>query len=233
MSQPAELFRQLHYLHLKVRDLREEAESGPNRLRRFKIKIEEQDKQLHAWQDKLKHVRVDIHARETSIKENLTKVEKFQSQMGQVTTKKEYDALRHEIDNHRQMNRVIEDKILELMLELDELSKQTPELERLVKHAKEECSRAEVELSGKVQELQARLNESELELKNAEASLPPDIKLVYDRLFKAHGADSLCAVQGRSCAGCYTEVTPQAYNDVRSGRMVLCKNCGKLLYMGE
>ena len=59
------------------------------------------------------------------------------------------------------------------------------------------------------------------------------LEQIYDRLVKAHGADALSPLAGTSCAACYTDLTPQGYNDMRAGRLVVCKNCGKLLYLAE
>jgi hypothetical protein len=233
MTQPAILFREIHFQHLRVRDLRGEAEQGPNRLRKYQLRIEQQEKAVQAAQEKINQAKVAIRQKELSIKENNDKVEKHRKQVALVSTNKEYQALRHEIDNEIQATRVLEDQLLELMVNLDEVAKQLPQAERELLQARQEYQKAEAEFGGKVNELRQRLTEAEAALLAAEAALPVDLRPVYDRLLRAHRADALAPLEGRSCAACYTDLTPQGYNDLRSGRMVLCKNCGKLLYLAE
>jgi uncharacterized protein len=233
MTQPAIIFREIHRLHLRVRELREEAARGPNRLKKYELKIADQEKQLHDLQEKVKQTKAEQHKKELDIKETKDKIDKHRKQMSLITSNKEYEALRKEIDNENQTIRVIEDQILEVMLKIDELSQQVPGLDKSLKAAKEEKAKAEAELGGKAQELAQRLASAEAELKTAEEGLEGDLKTIYHRLVRAHGADALSPLSGTSCAACYTDLTPQGYNDIRAGRLVACKNCGKLLYLAE
>src|SRR5262245_11345471 len=130
MTPPAVVFREIHRLHLRVRDLREENERGPNRLRKYELKIADQEKQLQALQDQIKHTKAELHRKELDIKETHDKIDKHRKQMGLITNNKEYEALRKEIDNENQTIRVIEDQILETMLRIDDLSKQVPDLDK-------------------------------------------------------------------------------------------------------
>jgi predicted nucleic acid-binding Zn-ribbon protein len=47
------------------------------------------------------------------------------------------------------------------------------------------------------------------------------------------GADALAAVQNRTCSSCYTEITAQQYNELLQQQVVLCKACGRILYLPE
>jgi predicted nucleic acid-binding Zn-ribbon protein len=43
----------------------------------------------------------------------------------------------------------------------------------------------------------------------------------------------MTAVEGQSCAACYTEITAQQYNELKQELFVLCKSCGRILYLPE
>jgi predicted nucleic acid-binding Zn-ribbon protein len=228
-----ELLRELHRLHLKIRDLRNEGEQGPRKLKSYQAKIERFQKELAAEQDAIKHLKTSIHAKEVEIKDNEQKTAKYQTQMGSATTKKEYDAFRHEIDHVKQANRVIEDDILEVMMQLDERTKKLPEFEKAIQQAKEEHRKAEADLGGRLKEHDHWLADAETALKAVEAQLTGDPRQAYDRLLVQYGAEALAPLENRSCSGCYTELTSQQQNDLRAGRMVTCKSCARLLYLPE
>ncbi len=71
----------------------------------------------------------------------------------------------------------------------------------------------------------------EVELRNAEQQLPDNIRHAYDRGVESKGRDAMSAVEDESCGGCYQMLTPNQYNNLKLGRMVLCGSCGRLLYL--
>src|SRR2546429_9833383 len=75
-----------------------------------------------------------------------------------------------------------------------------------------------------------RLNETLKSIHQVEASLPEDVKALYDRLVAAKGDSAMASVQDRTCSACYTEITAQSQNDLLQERLVFCKNCGRTLY---
>ena len=73
----------------------------------------------------------------------------------------------------------------------------------------------------------------EAEIEVSERNLPPSVLTDYRRLVVAHGASALATIHGSSCASCYVTLLPQAKIEVNSGKIVFCKNCGRLLYPAE
>ena len=65
--------------------------------------------------------------------------------------------------------------------------------------------------------------------------LPADYhnKPLYDRLVNAKGEDAMSEVLNKVCVACYTEITAQSYNDLIGGKFLLCKSCGRILYLPE
>jgi predicted nucleic acid-binding Zn-ribbon protein len=71
----------------------------------------------------------------------------------------------------------------------------------------------------------------EVELRNAERQLPDNIRRAYERSVESKGLDAMSAVEDESCASCYQMLTLNHYNDLKLGRTVFCKGCGRLLYI--
>ena len=55
----------------------------------------------------------------------------------------------------------------------------------------------------------------------------------YNRTIDSMGADGLAVVHDRVCENCHTEITVQAYNDLREEKFVSCRSCGRILYLPE
>ena len=51
------------------------------------------------------------------------------------------------------------------------------------------------------------------------------------RVLNAMGPESMSPVQGRNCAACSTELTAQTHNELLMQNFVMCKACGRILYL--
>ena len=47
------------------------------------------------------------------------------------------------------------------------------------------------------------------------------------------GADCMAPVDGESCGGCFTILSPQVHDLIRRDKPVFCKSCGRLIYLPE
>jgi hypothetical protein len=230
------ILRNLHALHQRLRDMREDTEGQSRQVKRNLANIDKHQKALDELHDAIKKVRVVIADRELTIKSNLQKILKHQEQLNQASSNKEYQALRTEIENEKLANKTLEDQILQAMEQIEEKVKQVPELEKLLAHERDELSKAEAKRDQWLAGQNDRLTSAATELKQLEEQLPGDLLGQYRRLIGAggaNGADALSALLGRSCAGCHMEMTAQMYNEVLVGKVVFCRSCGRLLYLTE
>jgi predicted nucleic acid-binding Zn-ribbon protein len=226
------LLRQLHRLHSLVRDLREQVDRMPQQIKAQKAKLARQEEEQRKAQDALKKLKVHAHEKEVTLKSRQQQIAKYERQINEVTAKKEYDALQHEIAAARQECVQLEDEILAGMLEADERAATLPALEQAIKQARDEYTRFEQGTSDRRGELTGRLEEAQKELKEAEANLPAAVRPQYDRLVQAMGADALAPVRDRACRACATAITAQNYNDLVADRF-LCCTCARILYLPE
>ena len=91
----------------------------------------------------------------------------------------------------------------------------------------------EREQESRLTDLKRQHDEVRKQLAEHEALLPDDIKPAYDRLIASKGEDAMSAVENKNCIACYTGITAQNYNDLVQGRFLLCKSCGRILYLPE
>ena len=233
MPGPGPILREIHRLRRQIAEVTSAAENGPRQLKAQQNKIAKDEENVKKAHEIVKQSKVHIHEKEVSIKATQTEITKYEKQLGEISTKKEYDALRSEIHKAKEGIRKIEDDILELMLESDEKAKLVPEAEKAVKKAKDDLVQFERDLQEKLLRYAEEKARALEELKKIEASLPDDIKVHYDRLMSFKGEESIAAVEGQTCTACYTDVTAQMANELLRGDWVLCKSCGRILYSAK
>ncbi|HEV2949616.1 MAG TPA: C4-type zinc ribbon domain-containing protein [Gemmataceae bacterium] len=233
MPGPATILRELHRLHRHAEDLRTQINRGPQTIKAHQEKTAKQEELLHQAQDSIKKLKVALHEKEVSLKAQEQVVAKHEKQLNEATSRKEYDTLRSEIETDKKACAKIEDAMLEVMEEIETRNLQIPEYEKGVKKGKEDTARVIDDVQTRRNEFTDRLNETLKSIREIETSLPDDVRATYDRLVAVKGDGAMSSVQGRTCTACYTEITAQNQNDLMQEKLVLCKNCGRILYLSE
>jgi len=233
MPGPSSILRELHRLHRHAEDLRTQINRGPQTIKAHQEKTAKLEELLHQAQGSIKKLKVSLHDKEVSLKAQQQVVAKHEKQLNEATSRKEYDALRAEIENDKKACSKIEDEMLVVMEEIETRNLQIPEYEKGVKKGKEDTARVIDDIQTRRNEFTDRLNEALKSIHEVEVSLPDDVKALYDRLVAARGDSAMSSVQGRTCSSCYTEITAQNQNELMQEKLVLCKNCGRILYLLE
>jgi predicted nucleic acid-binding Zn-ribbon protein len=233
MATAAAILRELHRLRRHARDLQAEIDRGPKVLRTQHTRVTRQEDLLKEGHDTVKRLKVTTHEKELELKTKMQQIDKHSLQLNQAGSRKEYEALQHEIAADKKAVSDLEDVILNTMTQTDEWTAKLPELEQNVKRAKEELAAFEKGHETRQTELRERLGQTQAELTRVEAELPEEIAPQYKRLLAAMGEDALAAVQKRICSACYTEITAQNHHELVIGQFVLCKSCGRILYLPE
>jgi predicted nucleic acid-binding Zn-ribbon protein len=233
MAGPAVVFREIHRLLRFAHDLQEQIDRVPRQQKAQQAKVARQEEALRAAQDALKHLKVEIHGKETNLKAAQGQIAKFQKQLNDVSSKKEYDALQHEIRDAGAVCLQIEEEILNGMVESEEKTAQLPELEKAVKQAKEEYAAFEAGVHERLTSCRAQLDQARKQLQEQETAIPANLRSQYERIVAARGHDAMSVVQGRTCAACCTEITAQQYNELQQELFVVCKSCGRILHLSE
>jgi uncharacterized protein len=233
MSGPGSSLREVHRLRRHVKNLQEEIDRAPRQLKAQQAKVARQEEILKDAQETLKKTKVTIHEKEVTLKTTHAQIAKHKKQQNEAGGKKEYDALNSEIAADQKTLSKLEDEILTAMGEVEEKTALHPELEKNVQKAKTELAAFEKGSTERLGELTGQLQLAQGQLKEVEATLPEDIRPQYDRVIAARGEDALSLIQNRNCTACYTGITAQNYNDLMNGMFILCKSCGRIMYLPE
>ncbi len=231
MPGPAVILKDLHRLHRLAKELDLKIEQAPKQLLIQQKRLANQEEALRAAQEHLQSLALGIRDKDGSIKATQAQIKKYEKQLETAANKKEYDTLKVEITQEQAHIAKHEDAILTAMAETEEKSAKLPEIDKLTQKARADFAQFEKDLQERLERFVIDKARSLEELKAVEATLPDDVRLQYNRLIAAKGMDTLAAVKGRSCTACYTEITSQMLSELKREISMLCKNCGRMLYL--
>jgi uncharacterized protein len=233
MSGPADTLREIHRLRRFTRDLQEQIDRGPKQFQAQQARVARQEAVQREAQETLKKLKVVVHDKEITLKSTHSEVTKHKAQLNAAASKKEYDALSHEIAAEQARFAQLEDEILAGMAEIEERTAQMPELEKNVQQAREDYKKFEASAGERHAALVQQLNDALARLKEVEQEIPADVRTNYNRIVGGLGADAFAAVVDRNCGACNTAITAQQYTELLMKNFVACKSCGRMLYLPE
>ena len=231
MSEELQRLIQLQQLDVSIVELRQRVLSIPD-------EIESQAESLQECQDAVEELREQA-GRQARIQRRLEgevellqqKLSRYQEQLMDVKTNREYRAMRHEIAGVRTRISSKEDEILEIMLAMDELDDQTREARRKAEERASEVSSRQQELETFAACSETNMAGFEQERNRLERDLPESLLEQYRRIPSVNNGQALAQVSGQSCQACNVRLRPQLFTEVKSGLKILtCETCSRILY---
>jgi predicted nucleic acid-binding Zn-ribbon protein len=231
MSATGDGLKRLHELHLQLREVQGELELGQRQIAARQQAFGKKQAELEDRRQKLKQAKVTAEQKNLQLKTNEAKIAELKAKQNTVTSNREYDILRGQIDADTMAKSVLEDEILEAMEAVDRGQSELKVFEQEVAAAEAELKSFTAAIESKVPGLKQRAEELNVQVADAEKFLPGEIAATYRRLVQVHGADALAAVDNKSCGNCYVSLTQQMLVELNSGKLLFCKTCGRLLYL--
>ena len=163
-----------------------------------------------------------------------TKLSRLKEQLMAVKTNKEYTAMLSEIKTAETHIRDNEDKILNLMEEIESC-------EKAMKQAEEEMrvERAAIDekirlMNGKRPALESELEKLLGEKAPIEAGVNPELIEQYRIIAGARKGIALAEAKDELCSACHIRIRPQMYADLLLTETIMfCDSCSRILFVRE
>jgi predicted nucleic acid-binding Zn-ribbon protein len=167
---------------------------------------------------------------EASLQDHETKIKKFQGDLMQAKSNKEYQACLKEIDTLTSEIDSEEERLLGLMDELDDhRADHDAELRKL---SEEKAAKQK-----DINVIKERMTYLENEIKKLESQKPGYLKEIdpalskrYERILANLGTMAVTRVEDEGCGGCGAQQPPQLVVEIRrNDKLITCQACGRIL----
>jgi predicted nucleic acid-binding Zn-ribbon protein len=148
-----------------------------------------------------------------------------------VKTNQEYHAVQHEIAFAQAEIRALEDKMLEQMLEADDLTATVKRTEASLASEQKAIVQDKRALAAEETELKAVVDRLRVERAALVAALDPQVLATFERVAQRRNGVAVAEARDGVCTICHVRLRPQVFNTILKNEQILqCDHCNRILY---
>ncbi len=218
-------------LNLKIVGLEDRTKQIPDEIERLTGILEENRQALEEKHQLIEEEQKRQRQLELEVETLRDRLSKFRTQLMEVKTNKEYQAMLHEIEGTGKEIEEKEDQMLEGMMAIEER-------EGLAQQAQEVFQREEKEVSEKRSKLERSATQAESEIaellkhrRRLEREIPEGLNQQFQRIASVRNGVALAEAKDQSCQACHVKLRPQHFSEVKTNQKIMtCENCNRFLY---
>ncbi len=233
MSVDMSVLRDLHRMHRQQADIQSQLERGPRQVKAMQMQVDAAKNALESTRGTIRQKKMEADRKQLQLREREAKIRDLEIKLNQAKANREYQTLKEQIAADLQANNVLSDEILETLEEIDALEGSIPNFVEKLEEAEGELKKVSDNVAQRLQVLANELKRVQGDLQTTESTLTGDFRSEYLRIIPNRGEDAMAEIDGQSCGGCYTILSPQHLERLRIGRHVVCSSCGRILYSPE
>jgi len=232
MSPELERLIQLQHLESTIADARARIAAHPQRLAEADARRAEADRVVDEATQRLKDAQEARRTLEKDAAVYQGRLTKFKDQLSAVKTNREYTAMQHEIETAQKDLGAAEEKVLERMLAIDDLTEEVKRAEAARTLQKKAIDAERAALATEVAALEKTLAETTAARVAVVASVEPQLMSLFEQVAKLRKGVALSmATRDGTCSVCHVRMRPPMFQQVRANDAVIqCEYCQRILY---
>ncbi len=224
------LLVQIAKLDAALNACRTEAVHLPDKLEAIEKKLKGIEKAVVEADAHLEAMKKEKRLLDQKLQDGEEKAKKLKTQLMEIKSNKEYQAMLHEISH---MEKIIDESEERLLIIMDELEKQgldTGDFKKQKDDEKRTLTAEKTELEARLEHLKREMTRLEGEKPKILAEVDPQIGKRYDRILAKLHDFAVTHVEGETCQGCHTRIPPQMALEVKKNdQIIACQACGRIL----
>jgi len=221
----------LQKLDTAAHDAQRRIADEPDRSRALDARIDAAKQQLADAKERLAANQAARREIEKEVAVHQGRLSKFREQAMAVKTNQEYHAIQKEIAFAQGEIKTLEDKILERMLEADELTAASKRSEKSLADEQKAIDAERKAIAAELAELRASVDCIGAERASLVAAMDKRVVAVYDLVASRRHGVAVAEARDFICTICHVRLRPQVFNTIlRNESIIQCDSCQRILY---
>lgn len=215
----------------RLAQLKAERERIPGLLTALERRVAAESARLESLRTELKRLEADRKKLEVDAESKRGQIAKYKTQLFQIKSNTEYQALLKEIKKAEEEVDEVETRELELMEKFDQLQPLLNSEQTALKQATAKVESERSDLQKRAAAIEQELAQLQSEREKLSQQIEPDVLGRYERLMRSKGDYAVVPIHNGNCGGCHLNIPPQLVHNARhGGELTSCGYCGRILY---
>ncbi len=234
LAKNIELLIKVQALDTRAYELNRLKGEKPRALEEFRQAVQLEKDSLARAKEDLKAIQLKRKDKELQLQKKEEEIKKFQTQLYQIKSNKEYKALVGQIEGLKADDSVLEEEIIVFFDEIDKANKEISEAEDNLKKEEAKLKEAEETLKKEISQINSELDKLRGEKEKIILNIDKIILGKYEHILKNKNGLAMVKLVNGICQGCNMNVPPQVINEVKMKKeLIICENCSRILYIIE
>lgn len=221
----------LQQLETTADNARRKISDHPQRIQALEERLQTAREVLAGAKTRLTEAQNTRRTEEKEVATVQARLAKYKDQLLELKTNREYQAMLHEIETAQTDIRWREDRILETMMEADELGAKVKKAEADLKGVEKEVGAERQALEKEVAALQVELNRTAAAREQLASQIDPGVLAIFEVTAKSRKGVAVAEARNGLCNICHVRLRPQMFNEVRKNESIIqCDSCRRILY---
>jgi uncharacterized protein len=221
----------LQKLDTAAHDAQRQLSDEPERSRALEARLESAKRLLADAKDRLASNQAARREIEKEVAVHQGRLSKFREQAMAVKTNQEYHAIQREIGFAQGEIKTLEDRILERMLEADELTGASKRAEKALGDEQKAVDAERKALAAELAELRTSVERIGKERAALVGQMDRHVVAIYDLVANRRHGVAVAEARDGICTICHVRLRPQVFNTIRRNDAIIqCDSCQRILY---
>jgi len=225
------LLYQLQEIELEIESDEHSLQQIVSQLGQNQAVVRVQNKLLDA-QSRLEELKRQQNSAEWEIDDITTKLKATEEQLygGRIGNPKELASLQQEAELLKAKRDHVEDSALEIIDKVELAEAEVKALESELESTKADWQSQQKQLAGDKEQLETKIAELKQKQQQLLAGIEPKLAELYYKL-KQNKGKAVAKVEQGICRGCRISLPTAELQQARSGQLVQCSSCGRILFL--
>jgi predicted nucleic acid-binding Zn-ribbon protein len=203
---------------------------GPRRISLAEKQIKQTEQQIEQQKQAIRDAKKSADEHNLRLKTKEADILKLQGQLNTAASNKEYDIIRGQIKGAVELRGEIEEQGLLALEAVDAANAALKSYESELVTRRKALQTAKADFDRDKPVLDAEIISLHQQISVAESIIPGTSRDNWKRLRSAHGPAALALVEDDFCLACSQKAIAQDLVRIRTGEIVFCRGCGRVLY---
>jgi len=232
MSPDLERLIKLQELESTIADAKSAIAAQPERVAELDTRLDGARQGVEAARERLQQNQETRRGHEKDAALYQGRLSKFKEQLMAVKTNREYQAMQHEIETAQHDLGTVEERVLECMVEADELTAALKRAEAVLAAQTKEIETARGELAREVTAQEVALGQATKARAALVADMSQEHVALFEQVARVRKGVAICsATRDGLCSLCHVRLRPFVFQHVRQNdEIIQCESCRRVLY---